>query len=154
MERFAGDYSFGIVAMGNYELRYRYTLKLEDNCFKIPILIHPISFVGQYANIQKGCIIEPMATVQSGSILGVGVLVSAGCVVNHSIFIGDYCHLDVGSTVKSKSLMKAGTKLEAGEVFGRIDVLQENESKIASYQKDEKWVEQFIKDFGTEPSFF
>ena len=66
MERFAGEYSFGIVAMGNHELRYRYTLKLEDNCFKIPILIHPRSFVGrQYANIQKGCIIEPMTTVQS-----------------------------------------------------------------------------------------
>lgn len=50
--------------------------------------------------------------------------------------------------------MKAGTKLETGEVFGRIDVLQENENKIASYQKDEKWVEQFVKDFDTELSFF
>lgn len=140
--------------MGNHELRYRYTLKLEDNCFKIPILIRSRSFVNQYTNIQKGYIIEPMATVQSGAILGVGVLVSAGCVVNHSVFIEDYCHLDVGSFVKSQSLMKAGTKLEAGEVFGRIDALQENENKIASYQNDEKWLKQFAKDFGTEPSFF
>lgn len=63
MERFAVDYSFDIVVMGNHELRYRLIFKLEDNCFKMPILIHPRSFVGQYANIQKSYIIEPMATV-------------------------------------------------------------------------------------------
>ena len=50
--------------------------------------------------------------------------------------------------------MHAGTKLEAGEVFRRIDALQENENKIDSYQKNEKWIKQFAKDFGTEPSFF
>lgn len=32
-------------------------------------------------------------------------------------------------------------------------MLQENENKIVSYQKDEKRVKQFVKDFGTEPSF-
>lgn len=28
------------------------------------------------------------------------------------------------------------------------------EDKISSYQAEEKWAEQYKKDFGTEPSFF
>ncbi|MCD8013679.1 MAG: PglB [Lachnospiraceae bacterium] len=155
IEKYSGEYQFGIAAIGDHELRYRYTLKLEDNCFQIPILVHPRAFVGKYASIQKGCIIEPMATVHSGATLGVGVVVSAGAIVNHSTFIGDYSHLNVGSIVEARSIMRAGTKLNAGNIFNKIDDLSDKTGNgTPTYKVDEAWVQQYVKDFGTEPSFF
>lgn len=123
LEKFAGEYRFGIVAIGDPELRYRYTAQLEYNCYQIPILIHPRAFIGKYARLHKGCVVEAMAVIQSGSELGMGVFVSAGAVVNHCVYVGDFCHLDTGSVVSAHSLVKIGTKLVAGEVFSGVDDL-------------------------------
>ena len=127
LEKYAEEYRFGIAAIEDSDLRHVYTLQLEENCYHIPILIYPRAFVGKYARLRKGCVVEAMAMIQSGSNLGIGVLVSSGAVVSHSTFIGDYCHLCAGSVVAEQSWMKMGTNLEAGKVFSGIDDLNESD---------------------------
>lgn len=52
-----------------------------------------------------------------------------------------------------KTYIPADISVEDNKI---VIYLEENaiEGKMPSYQADEKWVEQYKKDFGTEPSFF
>ena len=58
-----------------------------------------------------------------------GVFASAVSIVNHDCVIGEVCHLDAGSVVKSNSTIPAGTKIEAGTVssFGKETGMNINE---------------------------
>lgn len=116
MGKFVNEYSNAIVAIGNAKLRGRLIQELEECGYTIATLIHPRAYVSPFASVMKGCIIEPMAVIQTGTILKAGVFASAGSIVNHDCVIGEVCHLDVGSVVKSNSTIPAGTKLDAGTV--------------------------------------
>lgn len=66
-----------------------------------------------------GCIIEPMAVIQSMSIISKGCIISAGSVVNHTCMCCDGVHVEANSTIAASTLVPAGTRVKCGEVFGR-----------------------------------
>jgi UDP-3-O-[3-hydroxymyristoyl] glucosamine N-acyltransferase len=113
MRKYVGDYCYAIVAIGNSKLRRQLLEELEECGYTIATLIHPRAYVSPSAFIMKGCIIEPMVVIQTGAILETGVFASAGSIVNHDCVIGEVCHLDVGSVLKSNSTIPSGTKIEA-----------------------------------------
>lgn len=97
--------------------------------------------------------------IQSGSNLGIGVLVSSGAVVSHSTFIGDYCHLCAGSVVAEQSWMKMGTNLEAGKVFSGIDDLNESDIQtekqgLETVDSNSDWIQEYKEKYGREPNLF
>lgn len=159
LEKYAEEYGFGIAAVEDSDLRHVYTLRLEENSYHIPVLIHPRAFVGKYARLRKGCVVEAMATIQSGSNLGIGVFVSTGAVVSNSTFIGDYCHLCAGSVVAEQSWMKMGTNLEAGKVFSGIDDLNESDIQterqgLEAVGSNSDWIQEYKEKYGREPNLF
>jgi UDP-3-O-[3-hydroxymyristoyl] glucosamine N-acyltransferase len=125
-ERFADDYSYVVVAIGEPALRLKWIQKLEEACYTVAILVHPLAYVSPSAQIQKGCIIEPNATIQANAALAIGVIVSAGAVVSHNSFVGDVCHVDCGAVVRSNSVVRARTKVASGTVFAGSNVTDEN----------------------------
>lgn len=110
-------YRYGIVAIGNPELRKKASLLLKDSGYEIPTLIHPKAYVSQSANLGVGCVIEPMAVVHSNSTLGTGCLVCAGSVVNHNALIEDFCQIDCNAVVGADAYVPCGTKVMYGEVI-------------------------------------
>ena len=44
-EKLAGEYSYAFSAFGDSKLRMRWMEKLEENCFTIPVLVHPSAFI-------------------------------------------------------------------------------------------------------------
>ena len=109
-------YRYGIVAIGNPELRKKAVSLLKDSGYEIPILIHPMAYVSQTANVGDGCVIEPMAVVHSNSTLGTGCLVCAGSVVNHNAVIDDFCQIDCNAVIGADAYVSCGTKVMYGEV--------------------------------------
>ena len=154
IERFAGEYRFGVVALEQWELRRKYIMKLEENCYTIPVLVHPRSFVGKYARIQKGTIVEPMATVQSGSFVGSSVVVSSGCIVDANTYVSDFCNLSAGSIIPSGSALMEPMEIPAGEVYSAESQSDIKSTGMPSYKTDDEWVQKYQSDFGTEPTFF
>lgn len=117
-ERFAAEYSLAFVAIGNSELRMMLINQLEEALYTVAILVHSRAYVSPSAQLQKGCIVEPMAVIHTGAVLAIGVIVSAGAVVGHNSFVGDGCHIDCGAVVASNTVIPAGTKVACGSVLG------------------------------------
>ena len=150
IEKFAGEYTYGIVAIGNSELRYKFTQRLEENCYKIPVLIHPRAFVGKCATIRKGCVVEPMAIVNSGTQVSEGTIISAGAIINHSVLIGAYSHINVGAIVKAQSAMPMFTKVNEGEIYQGINIAPQNNENNSS----DAFIKEYVAKYGKEPNLF
>jgi len=114
--RFAGEYEYAIVAIGNSLVRESYLKRLAKD-FKIATLISPFAFVSPSAVCGEGTIIEPMAVIQTGSLIGKGCIISSGAVARHNSTVGDYCHLDCNSVVLSGATVPPCVKVRVGELF-------------------------------------
>ncbi len=115
IEKFAAEFRYGFVAIGNPELRRKLTEQLRYNCITPAILVHPAAYVSPSAQLQKGGCIEPNATVQAGAVVATASFVSSGAVVRHNAVVGEYCHVDCNAVVNSTANVPAGTHILAQE---------------------------------------
>ena len=119
MDKLAKDYEYGIVAIGNPEVRLNLTEKLESLGYRIPILVSLRSFVSKSAHLEKGVVIEPLATVHSNSFIGTASYISSGAVVNHNAIVSSGCHIDNNSVVMSGAIVKEKITTKPCEVVSR-----------------------------------
>ena len=117
LESFFGEFQFGIVAIGNPEMRKSLTERLEGIGYQVPTLVHPMAFVSPSARLGTGVIVEPNATVQANSSVDKGSIISSGAVVRHNGVVGEFCHCDCGSVIQTGSSVCYGTKVNCGEIF-------------------------------------
>lgn len=128
--KFAKDYKYAFVAIGNADSRLDLIQRLDDAGFGIPVLVSSKAFVSPSAQLMKGTIVEPMAVVNANSLVRVGVFICAGAIVNHNSVIGDGCQLDCGSVVGSNISLQAQTKLKYSEVFDKECVAVGNRAYV------------------------
>jgi len=112
-----GEYSCGVVAIGNPQIRRELTEGLKACGYGVPSLVHPMAFVSPSAQLGEGTIVEPNATVQAHAVVGRGSIISSGAVVRHNGVVGEYCHCDCGSVVMSSAVVDNNTKIECGKVY-------------------------------------
>lgn len=124
-EKYAAEYTYAIVAIGNAETRLSYIQKLEEACFRIAILVSPRAYIAPSTQLMKGSIIEPMAVIHANAVVAVGVIVCAGAIVNHNAAVGDGCLLQCGSVVAAGTMMKMKSTLGYNEVLMNTGVLIE-----------------------------
>ncbi len=120
IEKFAVDYRYGFVAIGNPELRRKLTEQLLQNNMTPATLVHPAAYVSPSAQLQKGCCIEPNATVQTGATLGTATFVASGAVVRHNATINEFCHIDCNAVVQTGAVVPAATKVACNSVFNKV----------------------------------
>lgn len=116
-EKFSKEYNYAICALGNTDLRREWTHKLENAGYKVPVLVHPKSYVSPSAQMMNGTIIEPMAVVHSNTIINTGCIISAGAVVNHNCTVGSFCYVNCNAILGTGTVLKDGTKVNYGEVI-------------------------------------
>ena len=116
-ENFINEYEYGIVSIGNPNVRLDLTEKLIKAGYKIPTLISEKAYVSKTAKISEGCIIEPMAVVNPNTIIEKCSLISAGAVVNHNSTVKVGCHIDCGAVVASNTTVEEKTKVPNGTVY-------------------------------------
>lgn len=119
-QKYVTDCTYAIVAIGNPALRKEWMEKLEDACFRIPVLVSPRAYISPSAQIRKGSIIEPLAGINANAVIGTGTIVSMGAIINHNSMIMDYCHIDCGAIVMSNAVVGSGQKIPAGDIVKRM----------------------------------
>ena len=115
LPKFAADYRYGFVAIGNPELRRKLTEQLLQNNMTPAMLVHPTAYVSPSAKLEQGCCIEPNATVQTGATLKTATFIASGAVVRHNAVVGEYCHIDCNAVVNSTANVPADTHILAQE---------------------------------------
>lgn len=104
-------YSSAIIAIGNPEIRSKLFFEFKDMGFKLPSIISPQAQVSPSALVSDGCVVEPMACIQSGAKLGFSSFVSSGAIIRHNAELGEFCHADCGSVVMSNSCVGSKNKI-------------------------------------------
>ena len=113
---FVDEYKAAFVGIGNNKFRGELLARLEQEGYKIPVLVHPTAYVSKSAVIGKGTVVEPKAIVNANSKIGVGCIVSVGAIVDHDVVLEDSVHVNAGAICKAGSFVSRETKLEAGQV--------------------------------------
>ncbi|WP_242859341.1 PglB [Caloramator mitchellensis] len=114
--KFTNEYNYAFVAIGNNLLREKWMNQIQ-NLFKLPVLIHPISYISPTANICDGTIICAGAIINTNSTIGKGSIISIGAKIDHDCIIGNYTHINAGAIVKSNTIVDDFIKVDAGVIF-------------------------------------
>lgn len=117
LPKFATEFSYGFVAIGNPALRRHLTEQLLQNNMTPATLIHPTAYVSPSAQLGQGCSIEPNATVQTRATVKTATFIASGAVVRHNAVVGEYCHVDCNAVVESLAIVPAGTKVPCNSVY-------------------------------------
>ena len=117
--KFANEFNFGFVAIGNSDVRRRLTEQLRENGLTPATLVHPQAYVSPSARLKEGCCVEPLAAVQTDARLGTATFVASGAVVRHNATVGEFCHVDCNAVVESSAVVPPATKVPCNSVYRR-----------------------------------
>lgn len=113
---FVQEYQAAFVGIGNNKFRNELLQRLEQEGFKIPVLLHPTAYISKIAVIGKGTVLEPKAIVNANSRVGVGCIISVGAIVDHDVVLEACVHVNAGAICKAGSFVVKETKVDAGQV--------------------------------------
>lgn len=134
--RFTDEFSDAIVAIDDPFLRMKYTEKIHECGYYVPIMVHPTAFVSRSAKIGMGTVIEPLAVVNTASKVGVACILAPSATVNHHATVCDAVHLGANSTVLSNTMVPAGTKTISGQVYSAETDLRNTNAWMPNYSFD------------------
>lgn len=124
-EKFTGTYSYAIAAFEDSQTRMAWSDKLIEAGFAIISLISPKAYVSPSAQINQGCIIEPLAGVNSNVSVGACSIIKMGALINHNSVVAEGC------CCESYSIIKTGAYVEPHRVV-------EMRRTIESYEESQK----------------
>lgn len=113
---YVNQYQEAFLGIGNNKFRRELLARLEQEGFKIPVLIHPTAYVSKSAVIGKGTVVEPKAIVNANSKVDIGCIISVGSIVDHDVVLEDCVHVNAGAICKAGSLVCSCGRIDAGEI--------------------------------------
>ena len=114
---FVNQFKEAFVSIGNNKFRGELLARLEQEGYKIPVLVHPSAYVSKSAVIDKGTVVEPKAIVNANSKIGAGCIISAGAIVDHDTILEGCVHINAGAICKAGSFIAKNTKVDAGQII-------------------------------------
>lgn len=116
------QYNYAFIALGNNELRSMWQRKLIKAGYSIPVLIHPTAFISPSAQIGEGSVVLPKSVVNTNAKVKEGVIIGIGVMADHDVTIGEYCHLNSGTIVNARTVIKPYSKIN----YNSIEPLKQN----------------------------
>jgi sugar O-acyltransferase (sialic acid O-acetyltransferase NeuD family) len=114
------EYDYAFVAMGNPELREKWTQYLTQAGYKVVKLISTKAMVAPSVEIDEGSVVMAGVIIQSNCVVGRSCILSAGAIIDHDSKIGNFIHINAGAIVPSMSEVKDKTKINYGEVWKNV----------------------------------
>lgn len=102
------------IAIGNNAIRERFQTMIEKSGGEIVNLIHPASVVAQKVMLGKGIAIMAGAVVNTAATIGDGCIINTCSSVDHDCVIGKFVHISVGTHVAGTVEIGERTFLGAG----------------------------------------
>ena len=100
-ESCAGAYSYAVAAVEDSQTRLAWSDKLIEAGFAIISLVSPKAYVSPSAQINQGCIIEPLAGVNSHVSVGACSIIKMGAVINHNSIDAKGCCCENYNIIKT-----------------------------------------------------
>ncbi len=96
------EWPAAIVAIADCRMRFDLFMRLVEQGFKIPSVLHPSAVISRNAHISDGVFAAPAAVINVGAHIGIGTIVNTGARVDHDCQIGAACHLAPGATLSGE----------------------------------------------------
>ena len=92
-----------------------------------------------------------MAVVNFGTTVRECTFISARAIINHSVLIDAYCHINIGAIVRARSVMPMFTKVDEGTVYHGVSFVYDlKNNKNCS----DEFRGEYAKKYGKEPNLF
>ncbi len=114
------EYQNAIVAIGNNDVRMEWLEKLETEGYNIPTLISDKAYGSPSSEVAKGCIVEPMVSINTAAKIEKGSIISSGAVVNHNSIVKFGCHIDCNAVVGAGAIVPEKTNIAYGQVIRKV----------------------------------
>lgn len=101
------------------EKRIRIFQILKELKAKLPVIISPIAYVSQHAQINEGTIIMHHAIINAGAKIGQNCIINSKALIEHDAVIADHCHIATGA------IINGGVTVGSGTFFGSKAVCKE-----------------------------
>ena len=101
------------------EKRIRIFQILKELKAKLPVIISPIAYVSQHAQINEGTIIMHHAIINAGAKIGQNCIINSKALIEHDAVIADHCHIATGA------IINGGVTVGSGTFFGSNAVCKE-----------------------------
>lgn len=115
--QFADEYPAAFPAIGDNELREKWTNDLQQAGFILPLLIHPSAIVSDNVTFDDGTVVMSQATVNAGAKIGKACIIAPNSMVGFGSEIGAYSHVECGSIVAKSAKVPEMTVVKSGEVY-------------------------------------
>lgn len=93
---FYGEFTIGIAAISDSDIRKRWTQSLINTGFIIPTLIDPTAIVSDSCTIGYGSVICARAVINTDAKIGIGAIVSSGAIIAREAVMPDWGFIDIG----------------------------------------------------------
>ena len=121
---FAEGVRAAVVAIGDNTLRERIGVRLREQGFALPALVHPSAIVAGSATLGAGVALLPRVVVGAGACIGEFAILNSGSIAEHDAQIGTAAHLAPGVVVAgdvfvgARSLVGVGACVRPGIRIG------------------------------------
>ena len=121
--RFADEYEYAIVCIGDNDKRMDLIEKLLKVGYKVTVSIHPKAVVSKYCEIGEGSVILAGAVINTSARIGRGCIININSCIDHDCIVSDGVHVCSGAVVRSGcsigelSYIGAGTCVISGTVL-------------------------------------
>ena len=108
------NYSSAVVAIGNSSLRLKWLKKLQKSKYKLPIIIHPKSYIASSAQIEPGTVVFANSVIQSNARIGFGSIVNTSSSIDHDSVIAEGVHICPGAHLAGEVNVGARSQIGIG----------------------------------------
>jgi sugar O-acyltransferase (sialic acid O-acetyltransferase NeuD family) len=91
------------------EIRVKLFQQLKNIGFHLPVIISPLAYVSQHAQIGEGTIIMHHALVNANAIIGRNCIINTKALIEHDATIEDNCHIATASVINGGVKVKENT---------------------------------------------
>lgn len=95
-KRYKDRYQDAFVAIGYNKLRREWMNRLLRDHFRLPVIIHPFSFVSCQAQIGRGTVVMAGAILHANAIVGEGCIINTSSSIDHDCVVEDGVHVSPG----------------------------------------------------------
>jgi len=92
---------------------------LKESKAKLPVIISPLAYVSQHAQIKEGTIVMHHALINAGAKIGRNCIINNKALIEHDADIGDHCH------ISTSAVINGGTKVSDKSFIGSNAVTKE-----------------------------
>lgn len=120
------DYRNLVVTIGDNCLREQIYLQASFLQFAFPNIVARSAYISPFSRLGWGCILQNHVVVQNGSIIGNGVVMTAGAEAHHDCFIDDFSLIYTNSVIRTGAKIGKGAKIGSTTTIGNFVQIAED----------------------------